>query len=100
MGTSTPVSAPAAPSNLTATAVSGSQIDLAWTDNASTEGAFEVWRGTSPGTGQRIATLGANTVRFSDFGVLPATTYYYSVRARNASGVSPYSNVASATTPP
>jgi len=80
---------PAAPGGLTATAVSSSQINLAWTDNSSNETNFVVARATaSAGPFTDVATLAANTTSYSDTGLVAATTYYYVVRARNAGGSS------------
>ena len=91
-------SAPAAPTNLTATAVSDDAVDLDWTDNANDETEFriEVRQGTAGGFTD-VGSVGANQ-RATVSGLDPATLYQFRVRARNASGDSPYSNVASATT--
>ena len=95
------VQTPAAPSGLTATAVSQTQINLTWTDNSSNETNFVVARATtSGGPYTDIATLGANTTSFSNTGLTANTTYYYVVRATNASGSSANSNQASALTWP
>jgi hypothetical protein len=90
---------PATPSGLTATAVSTSQINLAWTDNATNETAYVVARGAvSGGPYTAIATLAANSVSYTNIGLAPATTYYYVVRATNAIGASANSAQASAKT--
>lgn len=92
-------SAPAAPGNLTATAVSQSQINLTWTDNSNNEANFVVAVGTSPsGPFTDIAILNANTTSYSSTGLSPSTTYYHVVRATNAAGSSANSNAAGATT--
>src|SRR5204862_263239 len=53
---------PAAPSGLSATAISTSAINLAWTDNSSNEGNFIVARSTTSGSGYvDIATVAANS---------------------------------------
>ncbi|MCX7719452.1 MAG: fibronectin type III domain-containing protein, partial [Candidatus Sumerlaeaceae bacterium] len=92
---------PAAPSGLTATAASSSQINLTWTDNSTNESNFVVARATtSGGPYTDIATLAANTTSFSNTGLSAATTYYYVVRATNAGGASANSAQASATTLP
>ena len=92
-------SPPAAPSGLTATAASISQINLSWTDNSANESNFIVARSsTSGGPYTDIATLAANTTSYSNTGLAENTTYYYVVRASNASGSSANSNQASATT--
>src|SRR6266581_4307753 len=95
-----PPPAPAAPTDLAATAVSSSQIDLAWTDNAINEDRFEVERCLGGGCTDfaRIAVRGPDVTSFSDGGLAPGTTYSYRVRARNAGGPSDYSNVATAAT--
>jgi hypothetical protein len=87
--------APAAPTNLKATAVSASQINLTWTaatDNVGVTG-YEVYRGTT-----KVATIG-NVTSFGDTGLAASTTYSYTVKARDAAGnVSPASAASSATT--
>jgi surface antigen/PKD repeat protein len=90
---------PSAPTNLVATTASQSQINLAWTDNATNEDGFKLERSLDRSNWTLIATLGTNLVSYSDTGLNPDTTYYYRVYAFNAAGDSPYSNVVDATTP-
>src|SRR5262249_14111231 len=82
---------PAAPSNLTATAASSSQINLTWIDNSNTEDGFKIER-LSGGTWTEVATVGANVTSWSDSGLTAGTTYTYRVRAYNAGGNSAYTN--------
>lgn len=90
---------PAAPTVLTATAMSDSKILLGWTDNSNNEDLFRIERspnGTSGWTS--VGTVTADVSTFSNTGLSPLTTYHYRVRAENAYGNSAYTNVASATT--
>ncbi len=91
---------PAAPTGLSATAVSKSQINLTWTDNASNETGFYIERckGSTCTNFARIATVGANVTAYANTGLAKKTTYRYRVQAYNASGVSAHSDIASATT--
>ena len=91
---------PAAPSNLTAQAVSANQINLAWADNSSDEAGFKIERCTGVGCTNfsQVATVGANVASYSNTSLTAATSYTYRVRATNAGGDSAYSNIASATT--
>ena len=93
-------SVPPAPANLSATAVSSSQINLAWTDQSTNETDFQIERKTGAGgTYAQIVTAAANATTFNDTGLAEGTTYFYRVRAVNSAGNSAYSNEASATTP-
>lgn len=91
---------PAAPSNLSATVASSSQINLAWTDNATTETGFTVDRATNSSfsTGLVSTNAGANVTSLQATGLTASTTYYFRVRATNAAGSSANSSTASATT--
>lgn len=84
---------PAAPSNLVATAVSASRIDLTWTDNSTNEQGFRLYR-----DGLLAASLGANTTSYQDVGLDCGRSYSYYVVAYNDDGTSGQSNTASATT--
>ena len=94
------MTAPAAPSLLSATATSDIDIDLAWTDNATDETGFKLERSlTGVGAWVEIADLAANAVIYSpDTNLTPETTYYYQIKAYNGDGDSAYSNTASDTT--
>jgi len=88
---------PAAPTNLTASAISSSQIRLNWQDNSNNEGRFEIFRSTDGTTFTFRAQVGINVTSFTDSGLTAGTTYFYRVRAVNSFGNSGWSNVASAT---
>ena len=98
--TAAAVTVPPAPLGLAATAVSASQIDLAWTDSSSSETGYYVERATaSAGPFSRIATLGAGAVSYPSTGLASSTAYYYRLQAYNAAGTSAYSSTAVAVTP-
>jgi titin len=89
--------APAAPSGLTATAVSGIQVNLVWTNVAGETGyKIERWNGTA---WTQIGTTAADVVSYQDTSAVAGASYQYRVRATNAGGDSEYSNLASVTTP-
>jgi hypothetical protein len=92
--------APAAPTNLSASAVSSSQIDLSWTGSLNAT-SYDVFRSTTsgftPGSGNEIAS-GVTTTTYDNTGLGAGTTYYYVVEAVDSSGTSGPSNQASATT--
>lgn len=86
---------PAAPSELTA-AVSGYLVQLAWQDNSSNETAFHVERCEGGGCTSfaSLASQWADWPSYTDYSALSGRTYRYRVRASNAGGYSPYSNIA------
>ncbi len=93
-----PVAVPAAPSNLTATAVSSTQIDLAWSDNSTDEDDFDLERRTGGGAFNRIARPAADATSYQDATAQPGMTYSYRIRAVNDGVASEFSNTATATT--
>ena len=86
---------PAAPTDLTAVALSASEILLAWTDKADNETGFAIERDQ-----HEIATVGADTETATHSGLPPSTLYSYRVRAFNAFGYSDYSNTVRVATLP
>jgi hypothetical protein len=89
-----------APTNLTATAVSSSQINLTWQESATNESGFRVERCSGPGCTNftEIGTVGANVTSASNTGLQPSTSYSYRIRAYTATQSSNYSNTATAVT--
>jgi hypothetical protein len=91
---------PNPPSDLTATAVSQTQINLTWKDNSGDEQGFRIQRSTDGFNFTEIATVGQNVTTFSDTTVIANTLFFYRVVAFNGFGSSDPSNIAFAQTPP
>jgi len=89
---------PAAPGELTATAISGCEIDLAWTTNATNATSIVIQRSTDNVHFSQIGATANNGTNFADTSLPTGTTYYYQVVANNADGNSPVSNTAPAST--
>jgi concanavalin A-like lectin/glucanase superfamily protein/fibronectin type III domain protein len=88
-----------APTDPLATPASSTAIDLSWTDNSNNEAEFVVERDTDPQfTAAQATIVPANTTHLTVPGLNPSTTYYFRVRARNATTSSGWTNNASATT--
>ncbi|QHT66269.1 peptidase M4 family protein [Rhodocytophaga rosea] len=70
------------PTNLTATTASGTQINLAWTDNSTVETGFIIERSTAAASGFiQIATVAANATTYANKGLATDAVYYYRVKA-------------------
>ena len=89
--------APSTPTNVTATAVGATQVDLSWqasSDNVGVSG-YDIYR-----DGNLVATVSGATLGYSDHSVLPNSTYSYSIDAFDPSdNYSGMSDPVSVTTP-
>ena len=93
-------SAPAAPSNLAATAISGTQTDLTWTDNSTDGDGYQVDRELgSSGTFSAVAYLPPGSNQYLDTDLTAGNSYTYEVRATNFVADSAWSNQAAVTLP-
>jgi lysophospholipase L1-like esterase len=75
-----PASAPAAPSNLTATAVDPNDIRLNWQDNSDNETGFEINNGVIS------KDAAANSTTYTWGGLAPGTYMCFKIRAYNSAG--------------
>ncbi len=72
--------APAAPNNLQLEAISSTSVSLSWQDNAADETGVKIYRGDD-----LIALLPTDSMRFIDTGLIPNTTYKYTIKATDDS---------------
>ena len=84
---STPNVAPTAPTTVTATEVSSTQVILDWADSSTNEDGFEIARSDDGGaTFTVIATVAADVISYTDTTVAPNSNYQFVVRAFNTVG--------------
>ena len=93
-----------APTGLTATPTSPTQMNLSWTATPGTEvNGYNVFRGTTPG-GRSVSPINGSTpvtgTTYSDTTASGGTTYYYTVEAVNGAGSSAASSEVSGLTFP
>ncbi len=92
------------PTNLSATSVSSSQINLSWATPSDNGGlaitGYMIERSTDSGStwSTIVSNTASTSTTYSDTGLAHSTTYTYRVSAINAAGTSSTSNTASATT--
>lgn len=93
------------PTNLVLTANSvelpspSSSVNIGWKDNADNENVFILERSTNGTTYNVIHQPAANAVSYIDDNLVPNTTYYYRIKAANATDTSVYA-LGSVLTPP
>ncbi len=98
------VATPSAPTGLGAVASGQTQIDLSWTAPSNIGGAaitgYRIEVSSNAGTSwtDLEANTGSTATTYAHTGLAPSTTRHYRVSAINSGGISPASNVASATT--
>ncbi len=86
-----------APSNLSATAISDSEIELTWTDNTGYETGFLIERDNGSGFTE-LGTVSANVTEYADTGLPNGQNYSYRAAAFTAMNTSDYSVTATAST--
>jgi fibronectin type 3 domain-containing protein len=84
---------PAAPTNLSGIVVSGSEIDISWTNNANNATAMLIDRSGDGVHFTQIASISGTATTYQDTSLSPGNTYYYEVQATNAAGSSTFSNI-------
>jgi hypothetical protein len=89
-----------APTNLSGSTISASSLRVQWSDVASGEIGYEIWKrnvvsGTTYSAWTMSGLTSANATSFTDIGLAPSTTYHYKIRAVSKTGKSNYTPSAS-----
>lgn len=91
---------PATPTNLTASALSGSLVQLNWTNVSSFAQNIEIDRKVGPsGTYSQLALVTANTTQYNDTTVDAGAQYFYKIRAIDSAGASAFTSEVNVTPP-
>jgi hypothetical protein len=90
---------PPAPTNLTATTLTPTDIHLTWQQNSTNATTFQIERSTDGVNFAAIGSAARTSNSYDDITVDVGKTYTYRVEAINGAGSSVPSNVASASTP-
>ena len=91
---------PAAPTGLTATPISTTEVDLAWSNNSNGASGYDVYRAAGAGGYSRIAhALASNASSYNDTTTSAGVSYSYQVFAYNATGPSSPATAAALTAP-
>ncbi len=90
--------APCAPTDLTAAAVSTDQINLSWSDHAENESGYILERKSGTTPYMVLTVRGPDTESYSDMNLTSNTVYTYRIRSYNDWGESHYAGPVSAGT--
>jgi hypothetical protein len=96
----TPDIPPAAPGGVSVTAISGTKVQVNWTDNSGNEDGFVVQLKEGAGDYQSRAAVAANVVTDRITGLKSLTSYTFRVYAFNEAGNSNFSSEQVLVTPP
>ncbi len=100
-GPSTPAQPPNAPANLSAQALSGSAIELNWTDSTVSPNFatnYAIQQSTDGVNFTTVANASQESTSYTVTGLNQNTTYYFQIVGSNSAGSSGPSNIANATT--
>jgi trimeric autotransporter adhesin len=95
--------APAPPTSLTAAATNSNAVSLSWNASTTSGVTYDVYASTTSGTAPTQATLVAQQVTgttYTNTGLQPSTTYYYTVEAADFGGESSPANATVTTQAP
>jgi len=91
--------------DLTATALSPTSVELTWQDNSDNEVGFKIYRrepdnpNPAEATWKKIFTTAPGVTEYTDTRLTPNTYYIYRVRAYNSAGIAAFAGPARITTP-
>jgi 6-phosphogluconolactonase (cycloisomerase 2 family) len=94
-----PPAVPAAPSSLTATVTSATEVMLSWQDNANQTAAFQIQLSQDGGPFLEVQAARPQATSAVVTGLSPATSYTFRLRAQNAGGGATDATTATVTTP-
>ena len=100
-GASSPVEPPSAPANLSAQALSGSAVELTWTDSTISPNFatnYAILESTDDLHFTIAANVGQESTSYTVTGLSPGTTYAFEIVGSNSAGSSGPSNIATAKT--
>jgi len=86
VGSRVPDIVPKAPSDLSLTGVSATEIELTWADNSQDETGFKIERSRDQENWTVVTTTVADVTRYRDTDLTSNTQYYYRLRAINDIG--------------